>query len=130
VQTATTSPEALLARLDEAARGLLFPSESDFPIAAFRLDGEATSPEALLAALGLPPETPVEAVTPEDLFAPLIAPEEGGEPERYGRLLSLLHAELEELRAYRVGRVTIDVYVLGRHRSGPWLGLKTKVVET
>jgi hypothetical protein len=41
-----------------------------------------------------------------------------------------LKAELTDLRVYRVGSTDIDVYILGKHPSGAWLGLKTKVVET
>ncbi|WP_437601754.1 nuclease A inhibitor family protein [Sorangium sp. So ce590] len=136
MQAQPASPEELLASLAEAAQNLLFPSESDHPLQPFRSRGDASSPDALLAAEGLAAETPVEVTTAGDFFAPVIEPpEDAGEAAlaeagRYRRLADLLERHLTDLRVYRVGRVAIDVYVLGRHPSGAWLGLKTKVVET
>ncbi|WP_437592094.1 nuclease A inhibitor family protein [Sorangium sp. So ce1000] len=136
MQASSVSPEELLASLAEAAHGLLFPSESDHPLRPFRSRGDASSPAALLAAEGLAPETPVEVTTAGDFFAPMLdVPADAdeaalAEAARYRRLMDLLERHLTDVRAYRVGRVAIDVYVLGRHPSGAWLGLVTKVVET
>jgi hypothetical protein len=136
MQAEPLSPEALLHSLDEAARGLLFPSESDFPLTPFRWDSGPPSPEALRRAQCLDEDAPVEILTVEALFAPLVEPPEWSdakaraEAERYRRLVELLQENLTDLCVYRVGRIEIDVYILGRHASGAWLGLKTKVVET
>ncbi|WP_437899034.1 nuclease A inhibitor family protein [Sorangium sp. So ce124] len=136
MQASSISPEELLASLAEAAQGLLFPSESDHELRPFRARGDASSPAALLAAEGLGAATPVEVTTASDLFAPVIdVPEDAGdaalaEAGRYRRLMDLLERHLTDVRVYRVGHVAIDVYVVGRHPSGAWLGLVTKVVET
>ncbi|MDC0683468.1 nuclease A inhibitor family protein [Sorangium atrum] len=136
MQASSISPEELLASLAEAAQGLLFPSESDHELRPFRSRGDASSPAALLAAEGLGAATPVEVTTAGDLFAPVIdLPGDAGdaalaEAGRYRRLMDLLERHLTDVRVYRVGRVAIDVYVVGRHPSGAWLGLVTKVVET
>ncbi|WP_437691478.1 nuclease A inhibitor family protein [Sorangium sp. So ce176] len=136
MQAQSASPEELLASLQEAAQGLLFPSESDHPLHPTRWDADASSPAALLAAEGLAADTAVEVTTVGDFFAPVLEPpEEAGEGAqaeagRYRRLVDLLERELTDLRVYRVGRVEIDVHVLGRHPSGAWIGVKTKVVET
>ncbi|XXX79886.1 nuclease A inhibitor family protein [Sorangium sp. So ce134] len=136
MQAQPASPEELLASLGEAAQNLLFPSESDHPLEPFRSRGDASSPAALRAAEGLAAETPVEVTTVADLFAPVLdPPEDAGEAAlaeagRYRRLVDLLERDLTDLRVYRAGSVDIDVYVVGRHPSGAWLGLKTKVVET
>lgn len=136
MQVHTASPEELLASLEEAAQPLLFPSESDHPLQPFRWDGDAPSPEALRAAQGAAAEAPVEVTTVGDFFAPVLEPaEEAGDAAladagRFRRLVALLEDHLTDLRVYRVGSVDIDVYVLGRHPSGAWLGLRTKVVET
>ncbi|MGK4006481.1 nuclease A inhibitor family protein [Sorangium sp. So ce1036] len=137
MQVHSASPEELLASLEEAAQPLLFPSESDHPLRPFRWDGgDVPSPSALRAARGAAAETPVEVTTVGDFFAPVLEPaEEAGDAAltdagRYRQLVALLEAHLTDLRVYRVGSVDIDVYVLGRHPSGAWLGLRTKVVET
>jgi hypothetical protein len=136
MQTSSVSPEELLASLAAAAQGLLFPSESDHPLRPFRSRGDASSPTALLTAEGLSAELPVEVTTVGELFAPMLDPEGDAdeaalaEAARYRRLVDLLERHLTDIRVYRVGRVAIDVYVVGRHPSGAWLGLVTKVVET
>jgi hypothetical protein len=34
------------------------------------------------------------------------------------------------VKAFRIGRVRIDIYVVGKSRNGKWVGLKTVAVET
>ncbi len=124
------SPENTLARLAGASQGLLFPSESDFPFEPLRLGAAEPSPASLLAALGRAADTPVETITPAELFEPLIETLEGEEADRYRGLVELLSSELSDVRVYRVGRTDIDIFVVGRDSSGEWLGLSTKAVET
>jgi hypothetical protein len=137
-----TSPPAptLFETLGKATEGLLFLSESDAPLTPYRFPGPPgaePTPEALLNVEHLPSDTPVETITVADLFGPFEHAEEGASPEdeadaaRYRDLVALLTRELTSLRVYRVGKVDIDVYVLGQEAaSGAWLGLKTHVVET
>jgi hypothetical protein len=134
---ARATADELMNRIGEAASGLLFPSESDFPLTPFRWSGGAAgavlSEEGLLRSEGREPGTPIEVASAEELFAPVTEAQEEGdasEASRYRALLALLKGELDDLRTYRMGKVDIDVYVLGRHASGEWLGLKTHVVET
>jgi hypothetical protein len=134
----TTTAEFLFA-LGEASSDLLFPSESDYPLTPYRWVGaEDTepSPKALVQSEGLKADTPVETLTVRELFDPFTQEREGStederaEAEQYRALVALLEDGLRHLRVYRVGKVDIDVYVLGQHPSGNWLGLKTHVVET
>ena len=128
-------PDELLRRFDEVVQGLLVPSESDFPMTPLRWGCEAPSPEALRAAQGGAPAALVEERTLDAFFARMVDPAEPdaaalAEAARYRQLVELLRAHLEDLRVYRVGRVSIAVFILGRHASGEWLGLRTKLVET
>src|SRR5512145_2516766 len=106
----TDETTSLLRAIDEATRGLLYPSESDFPIEACTYGVEAPTPEGVLQARGKAPETPVEV----ESFTPFF---EGLDDERFSALASLLERELSDLRVYRVGKTDIDVLVLGRHPS-------------
>ena len=129
-----------LAALGAAVSGLLFPSESDYPLTPYRWvgpGGEDPSPKALLTAEGRPPDTKVTTLSVHELFDPLIDvdndrhdDEERAAAVRYRALVSLLEENLCDLVVYRVGQVDIDVYILGMHPSGEWLGLKTRVIET
>jgi hypothetical protein len=129
----------LLEALGKATSGLLFPSESDYPLTPTTFPGETgaePTPATLLAAAHLPADTLVETITVADLFDPFAkaaddaSAEDKAEAARYRAIVELLDHELTDLRVYRVGRIDIDVYVLGKDPSGAWLGLKTHVVET
>ena len=135
MQPAPLSPDELLRRLGEAARDLLVPSESDFPLTPHRWGAAPPTPDALRAAPALPADAPVEETSVDDFFAPLIEPADPddvaqADAVRYRQVVGVLRDHLQDLRVYRVGRVSIDVLVLGRHATGECLGLRTKLVET
>jgi hypothetical protein len=137
MKDATATADELMTRLGDAASGLLFPSESDYPLTPFRWSpkeaGAEPTPEAILRSEGRDPGTVVESVSAEDFFAPVMEEQEGdatSDAKRYRALLDLLEKELGELRVFRVGSVDIDVLILGRHASGEWIGLRTRLIET
>lgn len=45
-------------------------------------------------------------------------------------LRRLLENNLADLKVFRIGRIRIDVYVVGRDREGHLAGIKTRAVET
>ncbi|MEP7121097.1 MAG: nuclease A inhibitor family protein [Byssovorax sp.] len=129
----------LLETLGKATQGLLFPSESDCPLTPYTFPGAKgaePTPAALLAAEHLPGDTVVETLTVADLFEPFAtaaddaSAEDKAEAARYRAIVDLLGKELTDLRVLRVGKVDIDVYILGKDPTGAWIGLKTHVVET
>lgn len=132
---ARTADEAL-EDLAKAATGLLFPSETDAPLLPYRFprEGEPTA-ASLLQTEGRDAETPVEIEEVEEFFEGLTdpggdaSPEEQVEAARWRVLVEGL-ATLEDARVLRVGAVDVDAYVLGKHGSGAWIGLKTRLVET
>ncbi|GAA4337313.1 nuclease A inhibitor family protein [Flaviaesturariibacter amylovorans] len=128
-------PELL--RLQEAAQGLLYLSETDAPLLAFELDGTGVAPEAALPALSdAPAGTPPERVELTHFFRNQVRAEEGGGPElshRAGRFRSLqqqLEKTLAGVAVYRLGSVQVDAFILGRLPDGTVGGLRTKLVET
>ena len=110
-----------LERLSQAAAGLLFMSESDYPFELIQWDGQ-TEPTAefIRNVSGEAEDSPVEKLEVDQFL----------NAGRYQRLLLALQRELSDLRAYKVGRINMPVYVVGRSREGSWLGLATRVVET
>jgi len=129
-------PTPTLSAIEEATRGLLFPSESDRPLVAYRFGPEEPTPEAVLQARGLPAETPVEQESVASFFEGVTQTQEGAAAEeqataeRFRALVALLERELTELRVLRVGKIDIEALVLGKHPSGEWLGVSTHLVET
>jgi hypothetical protein len=64
----TTDKSTLLQAIGEAANGLLFPSESDFPIEPFDYGDQKPTPAGLLEKLGKEASTYVEEMTLAALF--------------------------------------------------------------
>ena len=139
----------LMAQLNQAAAGLLFPSESDYPLVPFvwsrqEVGAPASAdpatpplpPEALLGFKGYPPNTPVQVTTPDAFFAPVVEGYDPNDPEqqqaagRHARLVQVLQENLANLTVYRVGKRRIDVFVVGTTAEGDFAGVSTTVVET
>jgi hypothetical protein len=53
-----------------------------------------------------------------------------GQAGQYRKLRRALESALEGVRVFRAGSVKVDVYVIGKTRSGDWAGLHTTSVET
>lgn len=130
---------AVLESLVLASRGLLFISESDAPFTPVDAPGTpfATLDDAAVRALaGHPAGDPVEVVSVDSFFRnavkdqPWHTPQEAADAKRYRALVALLHATLPDAKVYRVGKIALDVLILGTGPGGGALGLATKVVET
>jgi Nuclease A inhibitor-like protein len=116
-------PEA--AALKKAVEGLLYPSESDEPFEVFAWD-RADSARAAVSAHAKKRAKIIEQPV-DEFFSAL----KGADDEpRYQQLRRVLEASLTDLNVFRVGRIRVDVYVLGRARSGRWVGVHTTSVET
>lgn len=122
---------SLLADLEAAVDGLLYPSETDAPITAFEWPGAAApTAAALAAARGLPADAPVEETTLADEFGPLAGEDGGDDAPRWKALVALVERSLEHVAVLRLGGPEVLVVVVGRAPSGTWLGLETRAVET
>ena len=117
----STENEQVMERLSQAAAGLLFMSESDYPFELIQWDDLAEpTADFIRNVAGEAADSPVQKLEVEQFL----------NSGRYQRLLSVLQRELSELRAYKVGRINMPVYLVGRSRAGSWLGVATRVVET
>lgn len=128
---------AILAELEEASRGLLFVSESDFPFRVLEWNqpgGVLTAPA--IAALTGHSAAPIEERTLEEFFAAAIRYHPGQSAEervtvrRYRKLVKLLQSRLAAPRVYRFGSVQLHAYVVGVTCTGDWVGLSTIQIET
>lgn len=135
----STERKALLSALEKAASGLLFMSETDAPLTP--LDA-STRPfatlddQAVRELAGHPAGDPVEVISVDELFRnavldqPWHTPKEREDARRFRELVALIKARLPDARVYRVGRISIDVLILGTGPGGSAIGLQTRVVET
>lgn len=129
--------DELADELRKASEGLLFMSESDYPLEVVRLGAGAEVTHALLRKLsGKGGDAPVREQTVDEFFR-VAAAEADWKPEKelesarkYKALVRLLKERLGGAKVYRVGEIEIDAYVLGRGKDGELMGLKTTLVET
>ena len=131
---------ALRERLERAAEGLVYTSESDRPFEFFFLPGgaaEGVPPrEEFARALGMPDGTRAEERTVEDFLMRHIETSDPWDAEaqrirpRYEHLREVLETELAEPRVYRLGIIEIDCYVVGADGRGNLAGVRTVAVET
>jgi hypothetical protein len=129
---------AVSSMLTKASRGLLMPSESDYPFSAFSWADAATprlTIPRLLQLTGHSPDTSVEVVDLHDFFRNVAYPQPWHDPQqakdvkKYKHLMNVLEAHLTDIHVYRVGMIRIDAYITGR--CGIDLdGLSTTLIET
>jgi hypothetical protein len=127
-------------RLEQAAEGLTYTSESDEPFEAFELPGGGAGwpygVEEFARRIGAPAGAPAEERSLTRFFAPHIENTDPYDTQtqalrpRYEALRALLAGSLREVRVFRVGRVEIDCYAVGDDGAGNLVGLRTVAVET
>lgn len=121
-------------RLSTLSKDLLFPSESEYPLEPFTWESTSLTPETILTRSQKPADTLIESITLEEFFAPVTTDEDWFEDEdreiaQRFRDLQAAIATLENVQVFRLGKIEIDVYIVGA--IGPDLiGLKTTVIET
>jgi hypothetical protein len=111
----------VLEQLKRATAGLLFMSESDYPFEVIHWEGLTDLTHDFLCRLSGESEgCQVEEMEVENF---LLA-------EQYRNIVQLLLQNLADSKAYKVGRINMPVYVVGRSKRGNWLGVSTRVVQT
>lgn len=130
----STPQPSLLQELQQASEGLLFMSENDYPLTAFVWEKAADgfNPDLLLARAGHPAGTLVETRTVDNFFRNAIRDDLYGEEAaaRFRQVVELLKARLTDIQVYRLGEISIDVYVVGKTSTGDLAGYSTRVIET
>ena len=126
-------------RLEQAAAGLTYTSESDYPFTWYFHAGPIPSPltiDGFRATLGIPATAGVETrdldeffarhiewVDPYDATAVALVP-------RYRALRDTIREVLRDPQVFRVGKIAIDCYIVGYDRAGNLVGLTTVAIET
>ncbi len=124
----------IIDRLSTLSKDLLFPSESEYPLEPFTWKSATLKPETILTRSQKPADTLIESIALEEFFAPVTTDEDWFEDEdreiaQRFRDLQAAIATLENVQVFRLGKIEIDVYIVGA--IGPDLiGLKTTVIET
>ncbi len=122
-------------RLSLLSKGLLFPSESEYPLEPFIWEKTTLSIKEILIRSGKNCDTPIATLTLEDFFASVVTEENWFDTQdreiahRFRDLKRAIASNLENVQVFRVGKVEIEVYIVGTINSD-LVGLKTTVIET
>ena len=126
-------------RLHEAAKGLLWMSESDYPFEALIWEfGEKIllDNEVVLKITKHSVDTPIKVIEFDSFFQGAITPKNWHNPEeaetvkRYQELVRIMKQYLSDLKVYKIGEIEIDVYIIGNTYTGDYAGLATVSIET
>ena len=136
-QIISPSRATAVATLAVLTKGLVYVSETDANIIPF--SGDKTSSitvEEILKQTGNNPDAEIETISAEAFFERLIAIKDWfGDAEkeraaRFLRLKELLTESLFDMKVFRIGKIRIDIYVVGIDAEGYLSGIMTKAVET
>jgi hypothetical protein len=113
--------EQILKQLEKETAGLLFMSESDYPFEIVQWDGPAEiTPEFIRTVTNESEDCQVQELEVEEFLS----------AEQYKKIVDVFTTKLSQSKAYKVGRINMPVYMVGRSESGKWLGVVTRVVQT
>ena len=131
------SEKEFIEKIKEITEGLYYMSESDAEIHPFMGNKvEMITDEELLKENKSPDETPIEKKEFNDFFTYLtefqdwFGDEERNTARKFGELKELLENNLKRLQVYKIGRIELDVYVVGLNCESKIAGVKTKAIET
>jgi hypothetical protein len=124
-----------LEQLAEAARGLLYISESDRPFEVVELKSNDVEKEIKQMAQK-PGDTAVETQTVDYFFRNMIktyppsSEEEQATAQRFLKLREVLKQNLAGVQVYRIGSIQVDAFLIGKLQDGNYGGLRTRLIET
>lgn len=127
--------ETLAEQIKKVSAGLYYISETDAEIFPFTGDkAEAVSAETILQQIKK--DAPVEERDFENFFDRLTKMQEWfGDEEiksanKYAHLKELLQKNLRAIKVFKIGRIEIDIYIVGLDVENRLMGIRTKAVET
>lgn len=133
----TPSNGGLPEKIKQAAQGLSYQSETDAEILPYVGKSSKTiGQEIVLQQTGHAADSPVEEKDFAGFFARLteiqdwFETEEKATAERFVQLKQVLEQNLRDLKVYRIGKIQIDIYVVGLDADDMLTGIQTKAVET
>jgi len=124
--------QELLAEIEKSTKGLTYISETDGEVEPVFVD--SSEAENFLDSIGK--DEKGETLDPSAFFYRLTTKKEWfGQKEderarKFALLEEILQANLRDLKVIRVGRIRIDIYVVGFDIDGNLAGIKIKAVET
>ena len=136
-QNKDSGEDELKKQLKKVSEGLFFISETDAEILPFfGRQAQVVTKEEILKQSENAANAPVEERDFAGFFKRLteiqdwFGDEEKATAQKFVELRDLLQRNLRDLKVFKIGKIQIDVYVVGLDAENNLLGIKTKAVET
>lgn len=136
-QIKESSSDGLAEQIRKNAEGLFYISETDAEILPFvGTTADKVSKEEVLAQTNNAADSAVEERDFDGFFARLtevqdwFGDEEKENVQKFIGLKEILENNLRDLKVFKVGKIELDIYVVGLDAENTLLGIKTKAVET
>ena len=136
-QKVDSCADYLTEQIKIAVKGLYYISETDAEILPFvGKQAKAVSKQEILSQIKKPADTTIEEKDFARFFVRLteiqdwFGDEEKEIAQRFVQLKELLEKNLRDLKVFKIGKIQLDVYVVGLDAEDNLLGIETKAVET
>lgn len=137
VEETDANKNELAKQIEKTAEGLYYISETDAEIFPF-VGGKAEAVTAgeVLKQTKSASDAAVEERNANEIFARLteiqdwFGEEEIAVAEKFAELQKLLEQNLKDLRVFKIGKIELDIYIVGLDAESNLMGVKTKAVET
>lgn len=127
----------LATEIEKIATGLYYISETDAEILPFSGNkAEIVSVEEILKQTANAADTAVEERDFDEFFGRLteikdwFGDEETANAHKFAELKKLLEVNLKDIRVFKIGKINLDIYVVGLDAENKLMGIKTEAVET
>lgn len=137
--TVENTENSLKQVLLQASEELYYPSESDEPFDYFEWDFNGAKPLSEVDVKKFARksrQTLVETQSVEDFFKRVTEvkdwyqEEEKKQVEKFKELKEKVLSNLSDVQVYKLGKIEIEAYIVGKTPSGKWAGLSTRLTET
>lgn len=123
-------------QLSAQLKGLLYISEIDSEVLLFKgQKAESVTQKNILLQIGQT-NIKVEELSFEEFFEPLtkiekwFGREERKMTESFSKIKHLLKENLRDLKVFKVGKIHLEIYIVGINFEGNLCGIHTKALET
>ena len=137
VEKADVNKDELAKQIEKVAEGLYYISETDAEIFPFIGNkAQAVTVEEILKETESAADTAVEERDFNEFFARLtemqdwFGEEETAVADKFAELKKLLEENLKDIQVFKIGKIQLNIYVVGLDSESNLIGIKTKAVET
>lgn len=132
-----TKTDRLIKQIEKACAGLVYISETDAEIIPVTLGPmENLTAANMLSKLNKTNNEPIEEASSSNFFNRLTTKHDWhtsvdkNRTRQFEKLRSILEKNLNQLKIFRIGKIQIDIYAIGKTADGIVAGIKTSAVET